>query len=109
MRSTSRVPAPCTIAPAPMKASPFMSAWFQTWSSAPTTPSAATDGRAERRSGEADAEPERDEADVLHRGVGEDPLQVALAEREEQRRHGAEEPDGGERDAVLHAVRAAGT
>ena len=44
MRSTSRVPAPWTIAPAPMKASPFMSAWFQTWSSAPATPSAATDG-----------------------------------------------------------------
>ena len=100
MRSRSRVPAPWTIAPAPMKASPFMRAWFQTWRSAPAIPSAASAGAPSSAADEADAEPEGDEPDVLDGGVGEDPLQVALAEREHERRDRAEEPDGGEREAV---------
>ena len=81
-------------APAPKNNRLLKSEWLSTWNSAAVKASAAADGMPVGLEGERKPEPDEDDADILDRVIGEQPLQIVLHQRVE---HAHDAGDAGER------------
>ncbi len=90
MRSISRVPVAWTTAPAPRKSRRLEQRVVPDVQQAPAKPSRTQSARPVRAADQRQAQPQQDDADVLDAAVGEQPFEVALAEREGDAEHAAE-------------------
>ena len=71
----------------PRKSSDLKSAWFTTWRAPPAKPSRTSPGSPRARPRSASPSAHGDDADVLHRVVGEQPLEIVLGERQRHAQH----------------------
>ena len=83
----SRSPVAVSTAPAPKNSRLLNSEWLKTWNSAAVSASAAGASMPLRLEGERQAEADEDDADVLDRVIGEQPLEVVLHQRVEHAEH----------------------
>ena len=95
----SRSPVAVSTAPAAKNSRLLNSEWLSTCSSAAVKASAAAGGHAVGLEGEREAQADEDDADVLDRAVGEQPLEVALHQGAEHAEHGADAADRQHHDA----------
>ena len=86
-RSIWRVPVACSTEPALRNSSALNRPWFHTWSSAPPSPSATRSARPSDRPITASPRPDADDADVLDAVIGEQALEVVLADGEGDAEH----------------------
>ena len=93
--SMSRSPVAVRTAPEPKNRRLLKRLWLKTWNSAAVSASAAAAGHVVRREGERETEADEDDADVLDRVIGEQPLDVVLHQGAE---HAEQAGDAGERD-----------
>ena len=79
--SMSRSPVALSTAPAPKNSRLLNTVWFNAWNSAAVSPSAAAAGNAVGAERQRQPQADENDADVLHRVIGEQPLKVVLHQR----------------------------
>ena len=93
--SMSRSPVAVSTAPAPKNSRLLKSEWLNTWNSAAVKASAAAERHFVRLEREREPKPDEDDADILHRVIGEQALEIVLHQRIE---HAHDAGDAGERE-----------
>ena len=95
----SRSPVAVSTAPAPKNSRLLNTEWLNTWNSAAVSAERGGGGKPVGAERQRQTEADEDDADVLHRVVGEQPLQVVLHQRVQHAQHRGDAADRQHDDA----------